>query len=86
MKLIVCSIYDTKAKAYLRPFFVNATGQAIRSFSDIANDKEHDVGRHPEDYTLYRLGQFDDQNGELMPEAPESLAQAITLIKDETNA
>lgn len=56
----VFTIYDAKAEAYLPPFYFAATGQAIRAFADMANDYDHQVGRHPTDYTLFELGYFDD--------------------------
>lgn len=56
----VFTIYDAKAEAYLPPFYFAATGQALRAFADMANEREHQVGRHPADYTLFELGYFDD--------------------------
>jgi hypothetical protein len=85
MKMNVYSIYDTAAAVYLRPFFMQSDGQALRSFSDIANDAEHDIGRHPEDYTLVRIGDFNDQNGQLIPESPESLITGLEAVAAHRN-
>lgn len=65
MKLNAYTIYDVASGAYMRPFFTGADGQAIRSFRDIATDADHEVGRHPQDYTLYRVGGFEETTGEL---------------------
>ena len=62
MKLKMYSIFDQATSAYMRPFFMQADGQAIRFFMDVANDKESDIGKHPEDYSLCRIATFDDQS------------------------
>lgn len=80
MKLNVYSIFDTASGAYSRPFFAPSDGQAVRSFSDIACDATHEVGKHPEDYSLHRIGIFDDQKGQLIPEDKECMATALELI------
>ncbi len=80
MKLNIYSIYDTASGLYSRPFFTPSDAEAIRSFSDIAQDAEHPIGKHPEDYTLYRLGIFADDNGTLTNEPNESLCTALERI------
>lgn len=80
MKMFIYSIYDTASAAYMRPFFQQSDGQALRSFSDIANDPNHDIGRHPEDYTLVRIGTFNDQTGKIDPENPESLITGLESV------
>ena len=65
MKLNAYTIYDVASGIYMRPFFTQADGQAKRSFADISNDENHEIGKHPEDYTLYRIGNFDERGGEI---------------------
>lgn len=75
-------VYDSKADAYLPPFFLHSDGMALRVFSDCANDLTHQFGKHPEDYTLFHLGKFDDQTAKIeLNETPKSLAVAIELVK-----
>ncbi len=63
MKHRVFAIFDSKARAYLPPFFMPEAGQATRVFSDMVNSEEHAFGKHPEDYTLFEIGTFDDRSG-----------------------
>lgn len=56
----VFTIYDSKSEAYLQPFFMLTDGQARRAIEDCVNDPGHQFGRHPEDYTLFFLGTWDD--------------------------
>lgn len=86
MKLNVYSIYDQASGLYSRPFFTQSDGEAIRSFSDIATDAEHPIGKHPADYTLFRLGIFDDRDGNLTDEDNSALSTALQAISETRNA
>lgn len=77
MKLNIYSIFDNASGLYSRPWFAASDAEASRAFSDIATDAEHPVGQHPEDYTLYRLGTFDDATALLNNEANEMLCTAL---------
>lgn len=37
---------------------------AIRALSDLVKDEQSMVSRHPEDFVLYQIGEFNDQKGE----------------------
>ncbi len=70
----IFSVYDLKAEAYLQPFFCPTKGLAIRSFTEIINDRNHNFSKYPEDYTLFELGTFDDAKAKFdMFPAPQSL-------------
>lgn len=71
------SVFDQKAQAYLPPFFMHAEGMAIRSFGDCIEDPEHQFGKHPEDYTLYEIGEFDDSKGMVKPLPHHSLGNGV---------
>lgn len=64
------SIYDSKAKAYLPPFILPNSQMAQRTFGDCVNSEKHQFHAHPEDYTLFQLGTFDDAVGKFMPATP----------------
>lgn len=80
MRLNIYSIFDVASAAYMRPFFMMADSQAIRSFTDIATDREHDIGKHPEDYSLVRVGTFGDHKADLISEDVQVLATALECI------
>ncbi|AXL15290.1 nonstructural protein [Microviridae sp.] len=74
------SIYDSKSRAYLPPFILPRTEQAVRIFSDCVNSESHEFGKHPEDYTLHRIGVFNDETGLTTPEvAPLLEASGVEL-------
>ena len=63
----VVAIYDAATQAYGRPIFVAALGQATRSFTDEVNSKEPtDLARHPGDFELYHLADFDDNSAQFL--------------------
>lgn len=65
MKLKIVTLRDIKIGAYQQPVYVAAVGAAIRGFEDAINNKEKntDISRHPADFELYLLGEFDDETG-----------------------
>ena len=60
MMLKIFTVYDTKVGAYLNPFFLRSTAEAIRSFEQICNEENHQFYKHPSDFTLFEIGTFDD--------------------------
>lgn len=85
MLRIICAVYDSAANAYGQPFFVPAVGLATRSFIDEVNREAPDntVYVHPDDYTLFRIGAFDDETGQLVPEKPTSLLRGKDAKRSE---
>jgi len=78
MILQIFTVYDIKARAYLPPFFVPSIDVAKRTFLDAALETDHQFGKHPEDYNLMHLGQFNDENGTFnILESKVSLGLAI---------
>lgn len=76
------SIFDVKADVYNVPFFAPTNGVAIRQFSDLANDAQSSIARHPEDFKLCCVGEFDDGNATIVPVFPvESLGFATEYIQ-----
>lgn len=61
----IYSIHDSKADAYLPPFFLHSDGMATRSFQDCITDQTHAFGKHPQDYTLFKIGTFNDKTSEI---------------------
>lgn len=67
MNLLAFCVYDQKAKAHIVPFFLPTEPMAVRTFTDCVNSSSHQWGKHPEDYTLMMIGQFDADKGILLP-------------------
>lgn len=80
-ELQVFSVYDTKAAAYFPPFFLPKQAQAVRAFQQCVNDPKHQWGAFPQDYTLFLIGLFDDDTGQLQCLAPRSLGNGLEHLK-----
>lgn len=81
MKLQLIAVKDTAAQAFMQPTFVHAVGIAVREFGDIVNNAEHPFSKHPGDYELYTLGEFDDSDGSFaLPKAPQLLSRGADLV------
>lgn len=80
MKHLVFTIYDIKAKAYLQPFMSINLGVAIRSVTDCLTDKNHQFAKHPADYTLFHISDFDDNTAIYTPVPDAAPIKLIELM------
>lgn len=64
------AVYDSKSLLYGSPMFINSTGAAVRSFSDVANNPDSLVCKHPTDFVLFQIGEYDDEKGVLTALVP----------------
>lgn len=62
------AIYDVKAVAYLSPFTMATDGMAKRAFVNEVKRPDSMIGATPSDFSLYRLGYFDDNAGSVTSE------------------
>ena len=80
MKLLIFTVFDQKAEAYLQPFFSQTVGTGIRAFATAAQDEGHDFHRNAADYTLFELGHFDQSTGMFFVEdVPKTHGSAINF-------
>lgn len=84
MILTVVCVHDKAAAAYLAPFSVGHIQLAVRAFADQCNTPNTDIGRHPEDFTLFKLGTYDDSTGrfDLLP-SPEAVGNGVNYVRKE---
>lgn len=73
------TLHDVKAASYSPPFFAAAHGLATRMVMELAQDASTTVGRHPADFTLYCVGRFNTESGEVLPAVREHIADVVSL-------
>lgn len=80
-KINVYAVFDAAVSAYMQPFFMQAHGQAIRGFVDLARDKNTNIANHPADFTLCQLGTYDEYTGKFtnLEPSPFPLGTALEL-------
>jgi len=82
----IFTIYDSKAEAYLQPFFSPNKATATRQFQQAAQDETTEFHRHAGDYTLFQIGEWDEQAGAIKPdEAKMNLGLALDYLGDITD-
>lgn len=75
------SVHDAKANAFLPPFLERNSATAIRRFEVTCQEAGHDFHRFAEDYTLFHVGHWDEENGLPVPLAtPHPIIKAIQVI------
>ena len=67
MKLKVFVVFDQASGVYDRPLCFRALGEALRFWKSLVLNAETQVGRNPEDFSFYAIGEFDDSKGEFIP-------------------
>jgi len=83
MKLKIYAVYDNKVESYLNPFTMRTRGEAVRSWADVVNDDKTQFHKHPADFTLMEIGEFDQDTGQLQNNAngPQSVGVALEFLK-----
>lgn len=80
MKQKIYAIRDTKGECFNQPFFQRTHGEAERSFARLAQDDNSMVGKYPDDYDLYWIGEYDQLTGLITAEkSPQHIAKAAMI-------
>lgn len=74
MRMTVVCIFDRVAVVYGRPWCAVSRGAAIRTFGELVRDKNTEFSKHPADYDLFLLGEYDDATGQFMCGVPDQIA------------
>ncbi len=85
MKVQFYAIFDTCSGIYEKPFSSTTDDLVKREFQDVALSADHPISKHPEHYSLWRLGTFDNTNGNILDEKNECLWQAVEAISQSQN-
>ena len=80
MKMNAYAIYDTAGLTFMRPFFTSSDAMALRAFKDVVSDATHVICKHPEDYSLHRLGTWCDQTGDFNNEITEQIQTGLEMV------
>lgn len=72
------SIHDTKSGIYNSPFYAHTIGEAERMFKELTLDEKTQVSKHPEDFDLFHVGEYDDNSGTFTSlKSPQHIIKAI---------
>lgn len=80
---IICALYDEKTQAYFGLHESPTAGHAIRAFGDHVKNPSSPMNRHPGDYKLYKLGEFDATSGcAQLDKNPIYLSSALDFVQE----
>jgi len=80
-KLKVFSIRDNKLDTFTSLITHTHTGQAERTLMELARDKQTAIAKYPDDYTMYQIGEYDEQSGLMTSIQPVQVMSAIQAVK-----
>jgi len=76
------AIYDKVAQVFTEPMILTNDAVAQRITSNCVNNYEHNYYQNPEDYELWKIGTFDDNEGEIVRDR-KKIVDAVTLKRHE---
>lgn len=80
MKSFLFTVFDNKTQVFCPPFVAITQSAALRDFAYAANDKSTSVGKYPTDFTLYLIGEFDDETALVTETQMRNLGTASTFL------
>lgn len=80
MRLKTFCFLDNKTGHFSPPFFMNHVGAAVRAAIDLGGDLSTQIGRHPADFVLCQLAEFDDQTGAFYSEGVLQIGSVLSLL------
>lgn len=67
LKLSLYSVYDSVINAFAAPFCAVNDKEATRIFAAGVNDKNTKLFQNPMDFSLHKIGDFDQEGGSVKP-------------------
>lgn len=86
MKYRMYSIFDQAVKTFLPADYLHSDAEAIRKFTHNVNNK--DMGflySAPEHYSLYHVGEYDDETGTFKTHEPVIIIKAVQVKSTDDN-
>ena len=83
MKINLYSVLDSASGVNDGPVGQHNDNVALRNFKNLAENPDTPVGKNPEHFSLWYIGQYNDSTAELLPDTKRCLCHAIDLINDD---
>ncbi|WNK14862.1 MAG: nonstructural protein [Microvirus sp.] len=83
-KLHLLSIRDSAVAAYMPVQAVTHIAGFVRALGDVVSSGSttEEIAKHPEDYVVYKVGEFDDQSGLIAClSVPEQVVRVVDLVR-----
>lgn len=80
MKVKLYAVLDSASGVYDGPVPAHNDNVALRNFAHMAKNADSPIGRNPEHFSIWRVGEWNDALGEVVPESKECLGYAIDML------
>ncbi len=80
MKIGIYTIKDAQAAVFMKPTFFQTEEIAKRTFLQAVMNPNETMGQFPADYTLYKVGQYDDESGTPQPQDPLRICNGEEIL------
>lgn len=81
MKTLLVSLCDTRAKMWYSPFPARSEAEALRMFREALSDANGLAGKYPEDFSLFVVGTWDADIGEVLGGDARLLTRGDILLE-----
>ncbi len=85
-RLDLFCVYDCKMELYLSPFTAMNTAVAVRVFATAVLQEGHDFNSHADDYSMWQIGEFDQETGGVKAIALKNVVQGHHILNKQRNA
>lgn len=86
MKTKLYQIYDRVAEQVVGPIMAGSRdGAAIRNFTEVLQDKNTELGKHPMDYELRHIGEQDLESGGVTSVPVTTILTGAAWIREQAN-
>ena len=76
----IYALFDAKTQCYMDPFVSPADGAAMRTVLRAALDPNHVFHHHGHDFSVFRLGVFDQVTGKIEAEAAPTNLGTVGMV------
>ena len=80
MKVKLYCVLDSCSGVYDGPVPAHNDQVALRNFISFANNPEHPIGRNPSDFSIWRVGEWNDGIGEVTAETKVCIGHAVDFL------
>jgi hypothetical protein len=80
VKVKLFAVLDSASGVYDGPVPAQTEGVALRNFENMAKSEQTPIGKNPEYFSLWIVGEWNDATGEVISEDKRVLANAIDLL------
>lgn len=82
MEMKIYVVRDSQAECSMRPVFYERDAVAIRAFKMSVTNADDQMSSNPDDYTLYCIGEYNDETMIIMPLDPKRLINGLEAVSE----